>query len=337
MIDDRPALATPYLLFLGDVRDARQAKTASGVHYWRKELCLAQQRLPGCAADLGLADMSAAEAAERGAKSLLFGLATAGGEIPSHWMPSLEGALRAGLDVVSGMHVQLARDPRLAELAGKHGCRIIDVRRAPTGLPVGNGRKRSGKRLLTVGTDCGVGKMFAALAIEREMMSRGMPADFRATGQTGIMIAGSGICVDAVVADFTAGAAEVLAPQNSPDHWDVIEGQGSLFHPSFAGVSLSLLHGSQADRLVMCHDAARTMMVGVQDYAVPGFEECIEANLAAARLVNADVTMAGVCINTSSLSESDAHAYLAAVGARLALPACDPVRTGVAKIVDRLG
>lgn len=336
MTDDHVTLASPYALFLGDVRDARMAKTASGIHYWRRHLCLAQLRLPGCAADLGLPDMAPAEAAQRGAMSLVIGLAPSGGQIPDHWMPVFADALRAGLDVVSGMHVQLAADAGLRALATRHGRRIIDVRRAPADLPVASGRRRTGTRLLTVGTDCGVGKMFAALAIEREMLERRVPATFRATGQTGIMIAGSGICVDAVVSDFTAGAAEVLSPDNVAGHWDIIEGQGSLFHPSYAGVTLSLLHGSQPDYLVMCHDASRTMMVGVHGFPVPDLEDCIAANLAAGRVVNADVSVAGVCVNTSALSEPDARAYLQATTDRLGLPACDPVRTGVSAIVDRL-
>lgn len=336
MLEDPFTLAAPYLLFLGDVRDARQAKTASGVYYWRKELCLAQLRLPGCAADLGLPDLTAEQAAQHGARSLLVGLAPSGGQIPDSWHPVFESALRAGLDVISGMHVQLEADPRWHELATRLGRKIIDVRRAPAGIPVGNGQRRSGKRILTVGTDCGVGKMFAALATEREMRRRGMQAEFRATGQTGIMIAGRGICVDAVVSDFTAGAAEMLAPANAPDHWDVIEGQGSLFHPSYAGVTLSLLHGSQPDHLIMCHDAPREMMVGLRNYRVPSLEQCIETNLAAARIVNANVSVLGICANTSAMSAAEALRYLSATTERLGLPACDPVRTGVAPLVDRL-
>jgi uncharacterized NAD-dependent epimerase/dehydratase family protein len=329
-------IESPYLLFLGDVHDARYAKTANGVYQWRKELCLAQLRLPGCAADLGLPDLTPAEAAQRGAKSLLIGLAPNGGQIPDSWLPCFEDSLRAGLDVVSGMHDHLSDDARLCETADQYGGRIVDIRKISANLPVATGRKRAGKRLLTVGTDCAVGKMFTALSIEREMLRRGINAEFRATGQTGIMIAGSGICIDAVISDFAAGAAEVLAPENSPDHWDIIEGQGSLFHPSYAGVTLSLLHGSQPDYLVICHDASRETIVGVEGFAVPGFERCIEANVAASRLVNNEVSIAGICINTSSMKESEARKYLGKVAKSLGLPACDPLRTGVAEIVDRL-
>lgn len=329
-------IESPYILFLGDVADARYAKTASGLYFWRKELCLAQLRLAGCAADFGLPDLSPAEAVQRGVRSLLVGLAPNGGQIPASWMPSFEEALRAGLDVVSGMHNRLGDNERLCELAHKYGRRIIDVRKPPDNLPVATGRRRQGRRLLAVGTDCAVGKMFSALSIERELLERGFKADFRATGQTGIMIAGSGICIDAVISDFAAGAAEVLSPGNDADHWDIIEGQGSLFHPSYAGVTLSLLHGSQPDTIVICHDASREMMVGVDGFPVPGLEACIQANLAAGRLINLDMSVAGICVNTSSLSEADAQVYLKKIEDSLELPACDPFRTGVARIVDNL-
>ena len=336
MTDNPIVLASPYLLFLGDVRDARYAKTANGLHYWRRNLCLAQSRLPGCVADLGLPDLTPAEAARRGARSLIIGLAPAGGQIPASWLPVLEEALRAKLDVVSGMHGPLSSNSVLVDAARQSGSRLVDIRRAPANLPIATGLRRTGKRVLTVGTDCGVGKKYAALSIEREMLSRGRNALFRATGQTGIMISGEGICIDAVISDFTAGAAETLSPNNSPDHWDVIEGQGSLFHPSYAGVSLSLLHGSQPDYLVICHDAARTAIVGLPNYPVPSLRQCMETNIAAGRLVNPGVTVAGICINTASLNDKDAHRHLHAATEETGLPACDPVRTGVTAIVDRL-
>jgi len=336
MIEKCIALAAPYLLFLGDVRDARHAKTASGLHYWRRNLCLAQSRLPGCVADLGLPDLSPTEAARRGARSLIIGLAPAGGQIPANWLPVLDEALRAKLDVISGMHVPLSSNPGLVDAARQSGSGLVDIRRAPANLPIATGLRRTGKRVLTIGTDCGVGKKYAALSIEREMRSRGRKAQFRATGQTGIMISGEGICIDAVISDFTAGASEMLSPNNSPDHWDIIEGQGSLFHPSYAGVSLSLLHGSQPDYLIVCHDATRAAIVGLPDYPIPGLTQCIEANLAAGRLVNPEVKAAGICINTSSLNDTDARRCLHAATDETGLPACDPVRTGVAAIVDKL-
>jgi uncharacterized NAD-dependent epimerase/dehydratase family protein len=285
---------------------------------------------------LGLPDLSATEAGRLGAQTIVIGLSPPGGSVPETWIPELVAALDAGLDVASGMHARVGEHPEVLAAVRRRGTRVLDVRRAPADLPIATGRKRAGRRLLTVGTDCGVGKIFAALAIERELKRRGRPADFRATGQTGILIEGSGICIDAVVSDFAAGAAEVLSPDNAPDHWDVVEGQGSLLHPSYAGVTLALVHGSQPDRIVVCHDAARRFMVGVDGFQVPTLEECIDAHLRAARLVNAAVEVAGVCVNTSQMSDADARTCLQEISARLGLAACDPVRTGVAAIVDSL-
>ena len=168
------------------------------------------------------------------------------------------------------------------------------------------------------------------------MRTRGMKASFRATGQTGILIAGEGVSIDAVVADFISGAVEVLSPDNDPEHWDVIEGQGSLFHPSFAGVSLGLLHGAQPDALVMCHEPTRTHMRGLPDYALPSLEECIVANEAAARLTNRSATCIGVSINTANLTQADAEEVLRETEARINLPCVDAVRTGVGPLVARI-
>ncbi len=198
-----------------------------------------------------------------------------------------------------------------------------------------NGRKRSGKRLLTVGTDCSVGKKYAALAIERELGVRGITADFRATGQTGILINGAGIAIDAVVADFAAGAAEALSPDNDPEHWDVVEGQGSLFHPSFAGVSLALLHGTQPDAFVVCHEPTRTTMRNVAA-PIASIEDVIVETTALGKLTNPAIRCVGIAINTAALSDADAKRVVQGVTREFALPACDPVRDGVASIVDQL-
>jgi uncharacterized NAD-dependent epimerase/dehydratase family protein len=199
---------------------------------------------------------------------------------------------------------------------------------------VGTGVERPGRRLLTVGTDCSVGKMYTALACEAEMRRRGMNAKFRATGQTGILIAGGGVSVDAVAADFISGAVEWLSPANDPDHWDLVEGQGSLFHPSFAGVSLGLLHGAQPDALVMCHEPTRRHMRGLPGRPLPDLRECVDANLAAARHTNPEVRCVGISINTAGLGDGDAEGLLKATADRMGLPAVDPFRTGVGPIVD---
>ncbi len=330
------SIEQPYLLFLGDAADQLAAKTAQGIAHWRPEWCLGQLRLPGCSADLGLADLSLEQAVEAGARTLVIGVANRGGVISEAWVAVLEQALRLGMDLAAGLHNRLADVPSLAATAEQHGRRLFDVRHPTREFEVANGRKRAGKRLLTVGTDCSVGKMYASLAMEREMRAQGLNADFRATGQTGILIAGDGISVDAVVADFIAGSIEWLAPANDPDHWDVIEGQGSLFHASFAGVSLGLMHGAQADALVLCHEPTRSHMRGLPDYALPGLKDCLEANLAAARLTNPAVAAVGVAVNTSQMAEGTAGGLLRQIEDDLGLPATDPFKDGVAPIVARL-
>jgi uncharacterized NAD-dependent epimerase/dehydratase family protein len=330
------SLATPYLLFLGDAHDQLAAKTAGGIAYWRPEWCVGQLRLPGCKADLGLPNLSIAEGVKKGAKTLVVGVANRGGVIGDAWIATLLAAMEAGMDLASGLHSRLSDVPALRAAAEKHGRRLSDVRHPTREFDVGNGKKRTGKRLLTVGTDCSLGKMYTSLAIEREMRRRGTKADFRATGQTGIFIAGDGISVDAVVSDFVSGAVEWLAPDNDPDHWDVIEGQGSLFHPSFAGVSLGLLHGAQADALVMCHEPGRPHMRGLPHYKLPGLAECIEFNLAAARLTSPNVSCVGISMNTSALDAAAAESVLKQTEDAFGLPCVDPVRGGVSAIVDRL-
>jgi uncharacterized NAD-dependent epimerase/dehydratase family protein len=178
--------------------------------------------------------------------------------------------------------------------------------------------------------------MYTALAIEKEMRRRGLKADFRATGQTGILIAGEGVSVDAVVADFISGAVEWLTPANDADHWDLVEGQGSLFHCSFAGVSLGLLHGAQPHALVMCHEPTRPHMRGLPHYKLPALRECIDANVAAARLTCPDATCVGIAMNTSALDESQADSVMKQAADAFGIPCVDPVRTGVGPLVDRL-
>lgn len=326
----------PYLLFLGDAQDRLVAKTAGGIKDWRPEWCLGQLRLPDCKADLGIADMTPAEAAKKGARTMIIGVANRGGKFSPSWIALMLEALEQGMDLASGLHNRLSDIPEVAAAAKRLGRQLFDVRHPPANLPIADGKKRAGKRLLAVGTDCSVGKMYTTLALEKEMRRRGMKATFRATGQTGIFIAGSGISVDAVVADFIAGSVEVLAPANDPDHWDLIEGQGSLFHPSYAGVTMGLIHGSQADALVLCHEPTRTHLRGLPHYPLPDLADCLALNLEAAQLVNPAVKFIGAAINTSGLSAEAGDAYLREVEARLKLPAVDPVRGGVGKLVEQL-
>jgi uncharacterized NAD-dependent epimerase/dehydratase family protein len=323
----------PCLLFLGDAPDQLAAKTAAGIAHWRRADCVGQLRLPGCNADLRLPDLTVAEAVAQGARTLIVGVANRGGRFSPSWIRELHLALEAGMDIASGLHSRLGDIPGLADLAARMGRQLFDVRH-PTGeFEVGNGKKRSGKRLLTVGTDCSVGKMYTALAIEAEMRTRGIKVSFRATGQTGILIAGGGVSIDAVVGDFISGAVEALSPGLEPGHWDVIEGQGSLFHPSFAGVSLGLLHGAQPDALVMCHETGRPHMRGVPGYPLPSLEECIAANEAAARLTNPNAACIGISVNTAKLTEAATRQLLLETEDRTGLPCVDAVRTGVEPLV----
>jgi uncharacterized NAD-dependent epimerase/dehydratase family protein len=329
-------LPAPYALFLG-AGDQLAVKTATGIAHWRPERCIAQVVLPGCSADLGLPTLSPAEAAAAGARVLVVGAAEFGGRIAPIWIPTLVTALEAGLDLAAGLHERLAAVPALAEAARRLGRRLYDVRQPqPSQLAIATGVRRTGKRLLTVGTDCAVGKMFTSLAIEAELKRRGIDATFRASGQTGILISGGGVSVDAVVSDFVAGAAELLSPPNRPDHWDCIEGQGSLHHPAYAGVTLGLIHGSQPDALVLCHRIDLAHIDGYEAFPVPTIAAAIAANEAAAHLTNPGARVVGICVNTSAAPAERARRYLAELASSHGLPCCDPVRDGVAAIVDRL-
>jgi uncharacterized NAD-dependent epimerase/dehydratase family protein len=321
-------LPSPYLLFLGDTVEAGYAKTAFGLRDWAGDRCVGEFVLPGATVTTGLPRLSPAEAHAQGARALVIGVANQGGIIPDNWLSSLSDALEAGLDIISGMHAKLSELPGLKEKAALHGRRLIDVRTPPAGIPIASGRRRNGKRLLTVGTDCALGKKYTALAITRAFRDRGIDADFRATGQTGIMIAGSGIPIDAVVSDFLAGAAEMLSPDAPDDHWDIIEGQGSLGHPSYAGVSLGLLHGSQPDVFIVCHDPNRTTVLGLESLPTPSIDEVIELTIKHGRRVNPAIRCGGISLNTSCLDEKSADLLMQMESARLGLPVADPMRGG---------
>ena len=321
-------LPRPYLLFLGDTVEASYAKTAFGLRDWVPEQCIGEYACEGGTITTGLPVLTPAEAKAKGARSVIIGVANSGGFIPDNWIPSLVRALEDGLDVISGMHTRLTEVPALKEVAARYGPRLIDVRQPPGEIPIATGRKRTGKRLLTVGTDCALGKKYTALALTRGFVAHGIAADFRATGQTGIMIAGSGIPIDAVVADFAAGAAEMLSPDAADNHWDVIEGQGSLTHPAYAGVSLALLHGSQPDVVVVCHEPGRECIVGHPEYALPSIEEIIDLALRLGRRTNPSIRCAGVSLNTAQLEADSAERLLAEESGRLSLPVADPMRGG---------
>ena len=264
----------------------------------------------------------------------MIGVAPVGGQIPREWEPVLHAAIAAGLDVVSGMHKPLEGVPGLAEAAQKRGVALVNVRLPRQNFPTASGQRRSGKRLLTVGTDCALGKKYTALALTEAMRARGIAADFRATGQTGILIAGGGIALDAVTADFAAGAAELLSPAAAPDHWDVIEGQGSLFHPAYAGVTLALVHGSQPDVLILCHDPTRVHIHSMPDFPTPDLRTAATRYLEAARLTNPNAVLGGVSLNTSMLDETARARVLDETAQRTGVPCFDPLQTPLKAVLD---
>lgn len=329
-------IPAPYLLYLGHSTDFVGIKTSRGLATFRPEDCVGEFRHDDCPLTLDLPRLTIAEGAARGAKTLVLGIANSGGVMGGDLVADAAAALEAGMNVAAGLHQRLRDVPRLADLAKERGLQLFDVRDPPADLVVGNGYARAGHRLLTVGTDCSVGKMYATLALTAALRARGVKADFRATGQTGILIAGGGIPIDAVVADFISGGIEMLAPARDDDGWDLIEGQGSLFHPSFAGVSTGLLHGAQAEAIVMCHDPLRESMRGLKGRKLPGLQECLDANLQVARLTSPDVRAVGVCLNTSAMDRNEALALCRRTEDQLGLPATDPIAFGADAIIDEL-
>ena len=329
-------IETPYLLFLGDAPDQLAAKVAQGIKDWRPDNAVGQLRMDGCKADVGLSDLTLEEARARGAKTLVIGVANRGGVISQAWKEVLKEALGMGYDLASGLHNLLRDEPDLVAAAEAGGRSLHDVRVPSVKYPIANGERRSGKRVLAVGTDCSVGKMYTALALADAMHERGMKATFRATGQTGILITGEGVPLDAVIADFMAGSIEWLTPDNDADHWDIIEGQGSLYHVSYSGVTLALIHGGQPDALILCHEPTRSHMRGLPGYKLPSLAQVRDTALTLARVANPDCEVVGVSVNTQHMAQDEAEAYLAQVEEEMGLPAVDPFRQGAARLAVAL-
>ena len=329
-------IATPYLLYLGHSNDEIGIKTSRGLAVFRPDICVGEFRHDDCGLTLGLPRLDFAAARDAGARTLVLGIANAGGRLGNDLVEDALAAMEAGLDIASGLHQRLKDEPRLMAAAARLGRTLHDVRDPRPDIPVGTGRRRAGKRLLTVGTDCSVGKMYTTLCLARALQARGVQADFRATGQTGILIAGDGVPLDAVVADFISGAIEQISPDRTDGGWDLIEGQGSLFHPSFAGVSTGLLHGAQPDALVLCHDPMRRTMRGLPHYQPPRLDDCLEANLRAARLTNPQVRAVGIALNTSAMDAAQAADLCARTADMFGLPCSDPYRMGVDAMVHLL-
>ncbi len=326
----------PYVLFLGDAPDPLAAKVAQGIKDWRPGLSIGQITLPGCKADMGLKNLSISEAVSMGAKTLVIGVANRGGIISDKWKDVLKEAIISGLDIASGLHNLLRDESELVNLAKIHNTNLIDVRVPIVEYPIANGIKRSGKRCLAVGTDCSIGKMYTAIALEKEMKNKGLKATFRATGQTGILITGDGVPLDAVIADFMAGSIEHLTPDNDEDHWDIIEGQGSLYHPSYSGVTMALVHGGQPDALILCHEPTRSHMRGLPGYSLPTLKELNDTVIKLAKVVNKNVKVIGISVNTSNMENEKALEYLKQVEEEMKLPTIDPILTGSSRLVEEL-
>jgi uncharacterized NAD-dependent epimerase/dehydratase family protein len=329
-------IVSPYLLFIGDATDQLSIKMARGAADWRPELCIGEYSVTGCTVTTGIEKMSIEQAAKQGAKSFILGFANSGGVLEQKWLPYILSAMDHGMDIVSGLHNKLTDFPELVNKAQQTQRQLLDIRHPKTEFLTGTGVKRTGKRLLTVGTDCSVGKMYTSLSLEKSMKKLNFDVDFRATGQCGILIAGQGVAIDCVIADFLSGATESLSPNNKPEHWDIIEGQGSLSHPAFAGVSLGLLHGSQPDALVICHDLNRSHMRGLPNSQFPSIEKTIALNLQAAQLTNPNAKVVGITVNTSSVSIEEGKHICAQLSEQFSLPCVDPLRDGTDSIVSTL-
>jgi uncharacterized NAD-dependent epimerase/dehydratase family protein len=266
----------------------------------------------------------------------LVGVATQGGRFPPAWRELLRACIGKGLDIENGLHEFLSDDPELVELAARHGIELRDLRKPPGDLnvPTGANLELDAQVVLTVGSDCAIGKMTVSLELDREAQRRGLRSVFVPTGQTGIAIAGWGISVDAVVSDFLAGAAEQLVVEGAREGnllW--VEGQGALLHPAYSGVTLGLMHGSAPHAYVLCHLAGSTAIEGYPDHALPPLSELVELHERAA-LTARPANVACIALNTRELGEDDARAAVAEAEEETGLPADDPVRFGAARLLD---
>ena len=278
-----------------------------------------------------------AEALVYGPTTAVVGVATQGGRFPPAWRELLKASIAGGLDVESGLHEFIGDDPELEALAGQHGVELRDLRRPPAELsvPTGENLEIPARIALTVGSDCAIGKKTVALELDLEARRRGLPSVFVPTGQTGIAIAGWGIAVDAVVSDFLAGAAERLVVEGYRRGGDLlfVEGQGSLSHPAYSGVTLGLIHGSAPHAFVLCHRAYATEIEGYPGHPIPPLRELIELHEHVA-LPLRPARVACIAVNTADLGEEAARAALAEAADETGLPADDPVRFGAAPLLD---
>jgi uncharacterized NAD-dependent epimerase/dehydratase family protein len=322
------------ILAEGKALDPHYGKTARGVILYGPDLVVAVVDSTNAGAQLEGVPVvgSVAEGLAFAPRptTALVGVAVAGGRLPPEWRTLLRAALEAGLDLESGMHEFLGDDPELAAIAEQHGADIRDLRKPPEDLsvPTGENLTHAATVVLTVGSDCAVGKKSVAIELDRAARARGLRSVFVPTGQTGIAIAGWGIAVDAVVADFLAGAAERLVVEGAR-RGDLlfVEGQGSIVHPQFSGVALGLYHGSAPHLLVLCHAAGETEIEGCPGHAIPPLSDLVELHEQLA-LPARPATVAGIALNTYRLGHEEARQAMAEAEDETGLPADDPVRFG---------
>jgi uncharacterized NAD-dependent epimerase/dehydratase family protein len=331
------------LLILAEGRsgDPHFGKTARGVMRYRPEEIVAVLDSQSDAARVdGFPRVgTVADALRYEPTTALVGVATQGGRFPPAWRELLKDCIAAGLDLESGLHEFVSNDPELVALAAQHGVELRDLRRPPDGLDVPSGANltHGATTILTVGSDCAIGKMTVALELDREARSRGIRSEFVPTGQTGIAIAGWGIAVDAVIADFIAGAAERLVVEGAERGGEVlfVEGQGSLLHPAYSGVTLGLIHGSAPHGYVLCHMAGSTVVDGDERFPIPPLAELVRLHEWIS-LLPRPAKVHCIALNTRELDDDAARQAVANAEEATGLPADDPVRFGAAKLVDAL-
>jgi uncharacterized NAD-dependent epimerase/dehydratase family protein len=331
------------ILAEGFSADAHYGKTMRGVLRYRRDdvaAILDSSRDPGDTEGGVPVVRTVTDAKQYGPNTALVGVATQGGRFPPAWLDLLKECIEAGLDVENGLHVFLSDDPNLEQLAHEHAVELRDLRKPPRDLSTATGANLAvpATIVLTVGSDCAIGKMTVSLELDREARARGLASEFVPTGQTGIAIAGWGIAVDAVVADFIAGAAERLVVQGHERGGELlwVEGQGSLINPVYSGVTLGLFHGSTPHLLVLCHESGRDEIEGCGGgpHPIPPLRDLVELHERMSLPVR-QAKVAAIALNTRRLEEDeDARAAIAAAEAETGLPADDPVRFGAAKLVD---
>jgi uncharacterized NAD-dependent epimerase/dehydratase family protein len=335
-------VSTRYLLLAeGFSGDPHYGKTMRGVLRYRRDdvVAILDSTRPGETEDGIPVVGTVADALRLGPTTALVGVATQGGRFPPAWLDVLRSCVEHGLDVENGLHVFLGDDPELRALAAERGVALRDLRRPPAELSTATGANLGvdATIVLTVGSDCAIGKMTVSCELDLEARRRGLRSVFVPTGQTGMAIAGWGIAVDAVVADFLAGAAERLVVEGAERGAELlwVEGQGSLVHPVYSGVTLGLYHGSVPHLLVLCHEAGRTHIEGAGGgkHPIPPLRDLVELHERSA-LPARPARVAAVALNTRALGDGEARAAVEAAEAETGLPADDPVRFGAAKLVD---